>query len=288
MIKSIDKINLIGLTIIFFAVILSAYTREHPEISRSGQSFMMNLMRPMLSLSSGVDQFVADKVDRYLLLFNTKQDNLELEERLKHVVDENMMLQQLAQENSHLRQLLDFQKKTESVGSIASVIAYRSGQHHHIVIDRGAADKVKAGSAVIDGVGLVGIVLTVSSKSAVVQLLNDRFTGIDALVRGKSVRGMVTGAGSNALSFDFVARDQEIYVGDRLVTSGLGGVYPPGLLIGVVSNITSSKKDMLFQSIEVHPAINLEALDTVMVLESLVEQDLVQGSLSGNISKKLS
>ena len=285
MIKSIDKINLIGLAIIISALILSAYTREHPEISRYGQAVILSVISPILSLSSNADQFLSRKFGDYLLLVNTKKVNLELESRLKYVVDENLRLQQLAQENDHLRQLLDFKNQTSSAGRVANVIAYSAGQHHQLVVDRGKIDGVESGAAVVDGIGLVGMVITVSSKSAVVQLVNDRFTGIDALVEGKSVRGIVTGEGQRVLSFDFVTKDQKIFVGDKLVTSGLGGIYPPGLLIGLVSNVTPSTKDVLFQSIQVHPIINLEAVGKVMILDALPELSLAKDGTTEKMLK---
>lgn len=223
-----------------------------------------------------MDSFLSDRIKRYFLLVDTKTENLEFSQRLKRVVDENVKLQQVAQENIHLRLLLDFQQKTASTGSVANVIAYRSGETHQIIVDRGSIDGVQPAAAVVDGIGLVGKVITVSNKSSVVQLLTDRFSGIDSVIREKSVRGMVTGAGTRALNFDFVARDQEVYVGDRVLTSGLGGIYPPGLLVGVVSNIASSDTDILFQSIQIHPAINLEALVTVMILDPLPEENLSQ------------
>lgn len=285
MIKSIDKINLIGLTIIVSALILSAYTREHPEVSRSGQALILNAISPLLSLSSNANEFFSRKFGDYFLLVDTRKVNLELEERLKHVVDENLRLQQIAQENDHLRQLLNFKNQTSFSGSVANVIAYSSGQHHQLILDRGKVDGVESGAAVVDGIGLVGTVITVSNKSSVVQLVNDRFTGIDALVEGKSVRGIVTGEGQRVLKFDFVTKDQTIVVGDKLVTSGLGGIYPPGLLIGVVSNIVPSSNDVLFQSIQVHPTINLEAVGAVMVLESLPKIGIVQSATAKEMSK---
>ena len=86
MIKSIDKINLIGLTIIVSALILSAYTRERPEVSRYGQALILNAISPVLSLSSNANQFFSRKFGDYLLLVDTKKVNLELESRLKFVV----------------------------------------------------------------------------------------------------------------------------------------------------------------------------------------------------------
>ena len=128
------------------------------------------------------------------------------------------------------------------------------------------------GSAVIDGAGVVGQVITVSHNTSRVLLAIDRVSGIDALIQDNRARGIVEGNGSSNLEFRFVIDSEEVKIGDKVVTSGLDSVFPKGLILGIVSQSGISSGGM-FKVIKVQPAVNFSKLEDVLVLLKSKEEE---------------
>ena len=100
-----------------------------------------------------------------------------------------------------------------------------------VLLDRGRSHGVRSGMPLISEQGLVGLVTATSRNAAKGMLLLDRQSAVDGVVQRSRARGVVRGAGEE-LAFEFVARGADVAVGDVIITSGLGGVYPKGLRIG--------------------------------------------------------
>ena len=112
--------------------------------------------------------------------------------------------------------------------------------------------------------GVVGRVIRVSSRQSRVLLVTDASSALAVLVQRNRTRGVCRGRG-DALTFDFALRQEDIAVGDQIVTSGTGGVFPKGLAVGVVTQLTKEEFG-LFQSIVVSPAVDFSRLEEVLVL----------------------
>ena len=97
-------------------------------------------------------------------------------------------------------------------------------------------------------------------------LLSDPNSGVDAIIQSSRVRGVVEGAGSFKASWNYVLSEDKLEVGDRVITSGMDGVYPKGLLIGVVSKVSSQKDGKLFKKVLIEPAVNFFKLESVFVV----------------------
>ena len=118
---------------------------------------------------------------------------------------------------------------------------------------------------VISEQGLVGLVTATSNNAAKTMLLLDRQTAIDGTVQRSRARGIVRGRADELLEFEFVARGGDVQVGDVVITSGLGGVYPKGLLIGRVSAI-SEPGSQLLSSASLEPAVDFGRLEQAFVM----------------------
>ncbi|PLX77772.1 MAG: rod shape-determining protein MreC, partial [Desulfuromonas sp.] len=137
------------------------------------------------------------------------------------------------------------------------------------LIDKGAEDGVEPGMPVVASEGVVGRVVRSSSGQARVLLITDASSAMAALIQHNRARGICRGKGDD-LAFDFVLRQENVNVGDRVVTSGMGGVFPKGLVIGQISSFYRQEFS-LFQSIEVTPAVDFAHLEEVLVLLQEVE-----------------
>jgi rod shape-determining protein MreC len=121
--------------------------------------------------------------------------------------------------------------------------------------------------AVVHPRGVVGQITSVSSSSARVLLVSDHSSGVDVLIQGSRVRGVLEGAGEKVCELKFVTKENLVKVGDVVVTSGMDQVFPKGLIVGTVSEV-SSQTGTLFQTIEVRPAVNFARVEEVVVVPS--------------------
>ncbi len=132
-----------------------------------------------------------------------------------------------------------------------------------IEIDRGSADGVIEGLPVIDAAGLVGRVVRSAPHSARVLLITDASSAVAVLVQDQRIRGVCRGQGG-ALALDFALLEDAIQVGDGVITSGLGGVFPKGLVVGYVRSVQREQFG-LFQTVDVEPAVDFAHLEEVLV-----------------------
>jgi rod shape-determining protein MreC len=143
-----------------------------------------------------------------------------------------------------------------------------------IAIDRGKGDGVREGMVVVtEGHSLVGTVTTVLDAYSWVTLITDPNSAVSAMVQESRAQGVVTGSYSRQLSIEFVAQGAAVKEGDVVITSAIGGHYPPGLVMGRVTAVQSTPQE-LFKKVAVEPLASLARLETVLVLTSFVPLNL--------------
>ena len=113
--------------------------------------------------------------------------------------------------------------------------------------------------------GLLGQTVDVTEHSARVRLITDQRSGVSAIIQATRAEGIVNGSIEGDLSMDFVSRETTVNVGDIVLTSGMGGVYPKGLLVGDVQDVEVNEND-LYQRISVRPAASITGIEEVIVL----------------------
>lgn len=206
--------------------------------------------------------------DRYLFLVDAAEENERLRSDQRRLEAVEAELAELRQENDRLRELVRMRTRLERE-SVAAAVVGRStaGRYRALRIDRGSRDGVGAGQAVVAAEGAVGIVLRTSAEYADVLLLTDPLAAAGAIVQGTRLRGVASGDGGRALVLGFVSRSDQadVRAGDRVVTSGEDGVFPPALPIGTVLAVGAAQTG-LFLEVEIEPAAPLERIEEVLVL----------------------
>jgi rod shape-determining protein MreC len=177
--------------------------------------------------------------------------------------------EQLAAENARLRALLEL-RPALSTRSLSAEVLYEAGDPYSrkLFIDRGAHHGVAAGAPVINETGVLGQVTEVYPLSAVVTLLNDRDAAIPVINTRTQQRGAAFGGaeGGSALELRFMAANADVQAGDALATSGVDGVYPPGLPVAKVLKV-ERRSDAGFARILLTPAAGIDGVRHVLVLE---------------------
>jgi rod shape-determining protein MreC len=205
--------------------------------------------------------------DGYFALRGAHEENQQLKEQLAAVELRLQQQQALARRGAQLEQVLAVREQTSLKTVAANVIALdATGAFWTVTIDRGSRDGVNADMAVIAPQGVVGrVVDQPPTEAAKVQLLVDRNAGAGAVIERTGAGGVVVGNDSDPpLQMDFVANLADVKVGDRVVTSGLDGIYPPGFAIGHVEKVQDGHG--LYKHIEIRPIVDFRALQTVLVV----------------------
>ncbi len=198
-------------------------------------------------------------------LFGVRARNRELESEVQRLTTELREAREAVEENTRLRRLLDMREELAPASLGASVVtASHAGDTNLIVIDRGAHDGVRVDLPVVAWGGAVGRVVSVDSGHAMVRLLDDPFSGVAAVVQRSRAQGVVVGRGGKVLDMLYVPRFSDVLHGDRVVTSGLDGVFPRGFGIGRVSAVHEVPDGS--QRIQVEPEVDLRSLEEVLVL----------------------
>lgn len=181
------------------------------------------------------------------------------------------------QENERLKKLLSFSAQREERMVAARVIGVdATSWFRSITIDRGSADQISAGMAVVSAYGVVGRVVTTTPHTSRVLLLVDAASKLSTLIERTRARAICRGDGDN-MSLDYLPLTDDVQVGDLLITSGLGGAFPKGLIVGAVTRVDKGGFDM-FQTVKVEAAVDFEHLEEVLVILSTEGTSPLSGS----------
>ncbi len=183
-------------------------------------------------------------------------------------------VEQLALENKQLRELLSLSKRLETKGQAAEVLYDAADPYtRKLIIDKGMTHGVKASSPVMDEHGILGQVTHVLPLVSEVTLVTDREHSIPVLNTRTGARGVAYGeaGGAPLLELRFMATNADIEVGDMLSTSGVDGIYPPGVLVGKVIKV-ERRAETVFARILCEPVGRVQGARHVMVLEPLSDQ----------------
>jgi rod shape-determining protein MreC len=204
----------------------------------------------------------------YVALVGTEQDNQRLRDRLDDLQRVEDRARSLELENQRLTELLAMRSRLGGAPTVgARVISLgTSPTARTLRIDVGGDDGVRVGQPVVNAQGLVGRVSGVVGGWAEVVLVVDSRSAVDVLVERSRDRGIVRGQGEDEIcSVDYLRRTASVEPGDRMVTSGIGGTYPSGLLVGTITRVSSPSVG-IFRAAEITPAVSFRRLEEVLVV----------------------
>lgn len=208
-------------------------------------------------------------------------------------------LESLRQENEQLRTLVaeleEYRQQDQRLTALitmsdtygletvsAQVTDITTGWDRTATINKGSNDGIKVGQGVVSSCGLYGQVESVTATTSVVRLVNDADSSTAAMIQNSHARGIVKGAYDGTLTLEYVSVDTTVGEGDIVITSGQGGAYPRGLIMGSVSNIETDSS-RLYYRITVEPIYSIDDCLEVMVLtgnesstESLLNEELIE------------
>ena len=204
--------------------------------------------------------------DRYLWLINVAEENERLHAEVKQLKDEKAATEELRIAYDRLLGMLQFDRSNLDQKIFASVVGERQDSFSKLlIINRGSNQGVKKNFSVVTQLGVVGKIQSATPFQAVVQLITDARSHFPALVQRTRLKVMVQGELDGSLVISNFPRRMSVKLGDMVVTSGLAGIFPKGLPIGIVSHI-EKKEFGLFQHVTLTPSARLNQLEELSVI----------------------
>lgn len=266
-----NRIRVLMLVLVLLGVALVTMVSDRRAMSE-GRSDLPRWAGGILDLAVPVQKMVALPVDlvrdtwgHYVDLVGVNETNDVLRRRIAELEDDNLQLREALVASGRLERIAKMREQYEIPMLPAELVGVDvSPWFHSVLLDQGRADGVRSGMPVISDRALAGLVTATSSNAARTMLLLDRQSAVDGTVQRSRTRGIVRGVG-DMLEFEFVARGSDVRAGDVVITSGLDGVYPKGLMIGQVREVPDAGSRLLATAV-VEPAVDFGRLEQVFVM----------------------
>lgn len=239
------------------------HNREANVLERSVLSGLSPLMQPVYRTS----RFVEDIWDGYISLVDIHHENQRLHEDIRTLNIRVLEGNEAVLANKRLERLLDMKSIIRNPVVAATVVGEdATSWFRTLVINRGSSSGIREGMAVISADGVAGQTTKVSPTTARVLLLTDHASGISATIQRSRARGVVKGKGEMVCTLEFTTREEDVKVGDTVITSGIGGIFTKGLPIGEVTMVKRGEYG-IFQTVSIRPAVNIPHLEEVLVVQ---------------------
>jgi rod shape-determining protein MreC len=264
-----------GLLLLLALHLLSTGVR--PEARANKPSLvLMEAFRPLLVIESQMADDAGDFLHNYFDLVGVRQENLRLKQQLAQLEGQQRRMVELEAENRHLADLLELRDALGMTAIAANVIASdATGLSRTLMLSEGDRQGLRREMAVISINGVVGKLITVSHDAARVLLISDHNSALDAFDQRSRARGIVAGVVEDGLVMKYVDRSEDVKSGDMIVTSGMDGIFPRGLLVGTVARV-SQEGPGLFLNVEVKASVDFRELEQVMILTTRASAPFAQ------------
>lgn len=271
---------IILVALLFVQLVLMSGGLSTAEGATLLESWMLRLSAPLVAAARMVGGGFSALGGGAGNLIHAHSRNAALQAEVQTLRSEAQRMREAALENARLRRLLGMREDLVPRSVAASVVtAALTGQTKMIVVDRGSADGVSTDLPVVSWGGAVGRVVSVGAGHAKVQLLTDPNSGVGAIVQRSRAQGIVVGHGSRRLDLLYVPRFSDVAHGDRVVTSGLDGIFPRGMGIGEVVRIEQDPDGSL--TVGLKPELEYATLEEVLILLEPPEGGLLSGTEAG-------
>jgi rod shape-determining protein MreC len=248
------------------ALMMFSYDLKYRADGGFFRKIVLEAVAPVQQVLSASVKSVSDAWMHYVLLVGIEKENKNLKNKINEFKAALILYQEGYLEAQRLRKLLDLRDDYHYRFISARVIGReQAALSKTILINKGAAHGLKAGMPVIAPPGLIGRLVDVSWHFSKVLLFIDENSNVGAIVQRTRTQGIISGAGPRGLILKYISKTQDVKDGDVIVSSGMGGVFPKGLLIGQVSHVDRQDAS-LFLKINVAPFADFSKLEEILIL----------------------
>jgi len=223
---------------------------------------LLDLVTPVISFITAPVAVGEQWLEQGRSYLNVREENLRLKDEVQRLTLWQEAARRLEKENAGLRALNGVRLDGLSTYVTARVVAATGGPFARaVLVDAGNEDGIARGMAAVNGEGVVGRVVGTGNRAARILLLTDINSRVPVRIEPGNIRGILVGDNSARLSLDFLPPGARVNPGDRIVTSGQGGIFPPDLPVGTVIAAPAGAK------IDVAPFVDFERLDYLRLVK---------------------
>jgi rod shape-determining protein MreC len=248
------------LALLFFTLQL----RGEPEPSRAARA-VMQVSYPLQEKSRGLFAWLRGQGERLRFLLWAEEENRRLRGEISSLRREVNRLQEALLAAQRLGRLSSLQERHPAAVAANVFARDPSSWFKTVLVDKGERDGIARDTAVAAAEGVVGRVIEVFPNTAKVLLITDPNSSVDAIVQRTRTQGILEGRLEEFCNLKYVRKGDDVQIGDRIVTSGLGGIFPKGLVLGTVTKV-ERRRPGIFQTVEVAPGADLSRLEEVLIL----------------------
>ncbi len=256
---------------IFYAVILVAISIA---VIIAGRNVLEPVSGTVLIAFSPLQAGFANLYNSISNAINTPADlasvqarNVELEKQIADLTTENIRLSESDAKLKIVSALLDYARTNPERKYVTADVVGRDESRflRYVLLNKGARDGINRDMPVVTDKGLVGLVTETTANACKVVLITDLSSAVNVRLQNSRAEGVVIGQQSGELRLNYISVEVDMKQGERVVTSGLGGQFPQGLLIGTVASVRKRTFDV-FQEADVKSAVDFNRLETVLVI----------------------
>ena len=269
----------IWVVLIFLSLFLISSNLGRGRTWNPSEKIIVELTAPLQKLIQRTVNTTESIWYRYFGLVNTYDVNARLKRELVELRMENSRYRELFEAYQRLQKLLQFKKTIDQSVLAAQVIGRDpTGWFESIIIDKGRESGLKVNMPVVNADGIVGRLVSVSNNYAKVLLIIDQNSSVDCIIQRSRDNGILKGFSTKICKMDYVLKTSDVVVDDMVVTSGLGRVFPKGVPVGTVKDVSDLPGE-LFKNVMVKPAVDFSKLEEILVI-------LKEDPLSSNLKEK--
>lgn len=257
-----------GLTVLAFLALFS-----DQRLLRTGGRDLPWLPGALLEVAAPVQRvltapirFAQNVHGRVIALLDVREENERLRSQVIALQEESLQLREALLASGSLAEVAALRAQLELPMLQTEVVGQDvSPWFRSVVLDRGRSHGLRAGMPLVTERGVVGIVTVTTPHAARAMLILDRQSAVDGVVQRSRARGIVRGTGDAELDLEFTGSPEDVQVGDLVITSGEGGVYPKGIRVGEVASVEEGSPDLVRRA-KVKPAATIDRLERVFAV----------------------
>ncbi len=256
-------------TIFAFFILLSFALLTYHSVKGESRLFDFPLypLKFIEQTVTTVIKSVRTVVNTYFLIVGKEEENKKLLEIINRNEEDKNRYIEKGLENERLRKLLQLTSERPDYIATAEVFARDPTNWFQMLwVNKGTNDDITKDMVAVTPLGPVGRVHRVFLGGANIILITDVNSSVAVRLQSSRVEGILEGRGDDRCYLKYISKESEVKVGDRVITSGLEGIYPEGLLIGYVQEVTKDDEEV-FQLIEVLPSQNMKTVEEVAILK---------------------
>ncbi len=224
------------------------------------------IISPMQQGLTNSKESITSLWENYISIVNTSKENIVLKKEISRLESDLTFMEEMRKENLRLKQLLNYSDELPSERIMAQVVGWDSANEFKVIrLNKGTRHGIKAMSPVITDQGLVGYVYRATENYSDVLTILDQNNRVDIIVERTRTHGIVEGVFNFKCALKYIMRNEPVEVGDKLITAGVGGIYPKGIKVGMITDIARENFGMTL-SIEVVPSVDFDKIEEVLVL----------------------